>query len=67
MKIKNKGARFTCKYVYMPCGYVISKKPRTKHVCRVMRVGTTIPREANSFNEIHAITRNLITITKKEG
>lgn len=67
MKIKNKRALFTCKYVHMPCGYVISKKPRTKHVWRIMRVGTTIPREAKSFSEIHAITRNLIDITKREG
>lgn len=67
MKIKNKSARFTCKYVYMPCGYVISKKPRNKHVWRVMRIGTTIPREAKSFKEIHDITRKLIEITKREG
>lgn len=67
MKIKNKCARFTCKYVYMPCGYVISKKPHTKHVWRVMRIGTTIPREAKSFKEIYGITHKLISITNQEG
>lgn len=63
MKLSNN--RFTCRYVYMPRGYVISKKPRTKHVWRVMRIGTTVPREAKSFTEIHRITRDLIACCKE--